>query len=143
MEDNIWDEQVSEISKIVDEEESQYIELGKRVSFLAQSYGSGFLRKPIYERLLNDIEKMTGRKPSYSKLRQAKQVYEKVQQYNIPPDIPYYAILAITGSDRVDEWVDCIHEGIAYGEILKRIKESRGKKTKVATCPDCGKEFVL
>lgn len=141
--DNFWNEHVSAIAEIVAEDRKRFFELGEHLHVLAERYSGGRLTKDIYEPVLQAIKETEGEDMSYSKLRQAKTVYEKVQKYNIPPDIPYYAILKITGHQEVDKWIGMIHNGISYVEVLKEIKALQGKKEKTLQCPNCGQTISV
>lgn len=103
-----------------------------------KNFGSRGLRE-----LSRKLEHTFNETKSYNTLRQYAYIYEVIQIYNVPKDLPYTIIRAIASCENPQELVDLIKEkGLNSHDIMKIIKSTKPKKEKFVKCPKCGNEFI-
>lgn len=137
MENNqAWNDYVVEISKFIENKEKHQRRIGQIAFEIYTERG-----KEGFAQLSNDVENMTGFKLSFNSLRVYKWVYSKIKDLDVPQDIPFHAIQTIVGADNPEKYIEDIKQGIPYGEVIKQIKEAKGVKHRIHTCPACGHSF--
>lgn len=135
MDDENWQQFVTQIASLVDSRENYQKLLGQTASTIVNTYGNNAL-----EKLASDVKESVGRVISVTTLRNYKWVWEKTSILNLPEDLSYRCLQAIAGSKTPDKYAKLVIEGYSSNEIIKMIREEKGitPKTKTFVCKNCG-----
>jgi hypothetical protein len=135
MESKDWDQLLLEFYNLLDKEEGNVRLLWKRSYEIKKVYGLEGLRE-----LSENLRDTYGRSRSHHTLRQYARIYEAIETYNIPKDIPFTVVRAMLGYKYPETLIDRVkEEGLNSYEIMTIINESKPKKKKKALCPTCNK----
>ena len=137
--DNEFNGYVQQVADLVEKRENYQRFLGQVSSTVNELYGKEALLK-----LADEVEETTGRKISYTTLRNYKWVWERTCSLDLPEDLSYRCLQTIAGSDTPEKYADLIREkGYSSAEIIRLIREEKGlpnEKKKTYLCKECGAE---
>jgi len=137
--DNQFNQYVQQIADLVEKRENYQRFLGQTAFTVDEMYGKDALVK-----LANDVAEVSGRKMSYTTLRNYKWVWEKTFTLNLPDDLSYRCLQTIAGASNPEKYAKLILEkGYSSAEIISLIRKEKGlsnEKKKKYICKECGCE---
>ena len=136
-----FEELVVSASDLLQNLESYQRTLGRYSNEVIDEMGYKSL-KEFSERIAENC----GIKRSPSTLRNYAWTYKKIEQYDLPEDLPFSLCQDIARRDDPEVFVKMIRDGMSPTEVRKAIFDARlkenPKKVKEVTCPKCDYTFT-
>lgn len=136
-----FEDLVLSASNLLQDLESYQRTLGRYANEVIDNYGSKALKE-----FSEQIAENSGVKRAPSTLRNYAWTYKKIEEYDLPEDLPFSLCQDIARRDDAEIFVEMVKDGMSPTAVRKAIYEARlkenPKKVKEITCPKCDYAFT-